>query len=30
MAVHKKTGFLCALKKVKKESVKYMIDQFIQ
>ena len=30
MAVHKKTGFLCALKKIKKESVKYMMDQFIQ
>ena len=30
MAVHKKTGFLCALKKIKKESVRYMIDQFIQ
>lgn len=30
MAIHKKTGFLCALKKVKKESVRFMMDQFIQ
>ena len=30
MAVHKKTGFVCALKKIKKDSVKYMLDQFIQ
>jgi aurora kinase len=30
MAVHKQTGFLCALKKVKKDSVRYMVDQFIQ
>ena len=30
MAIHKKTGFLCALKKIKKESVKYMMEQFIQ
>lgn len=30
MAIHKKTGFLCALKKVKKDSVRFMIDQFIQ
>ena len=30
MAIHKKTGFLCALKKIRKDAVKYMIDQFIQ
>lgn len=30
LAVHKKTGFVCALKKIKKELVKHMMDQFIQ
>lgn len=30
LAVHKKSGFVCALKKIKKESVKFMIEQFIQ
>lgn len=30
LAIHKKSGFLCALKKIKKQSVKYMIEQFIQ
>jgi hypothetical protein len=30
MAIHKKTGFLCALKKVKKEAVRSMVEQFIQ
>lgn len=30
LAIHKKTGFLFALKKIKKDSVKFMLDQFIQ
>jgi aurora kinase len=30
LAIHKKTGLICALKKVKKESVRFMLDQFIQ
>lgn len=30
MAIHKATGFVCALKKIKKDSVRFMIDQFIQ
>jgi serine/threonine protein kinase len=29
-AVHKKTGFLVGIKEIKKESLKYMLDQFIQ
>lgn len=30
VAIHKKTGFLCGLKKIKKDSVRVMLDQFIQ
>ena len=30
VAVHKKSGFICALKKIKKDGVRFMIDQFIQ
>lgn len=29
-AVHKKTGFLVGIKEIKKESLKNMLDQFIQ
>lgn len=29
-AIHKKTGFLLAIKKVAKEAVKNMLDQFVQ
>jgi len=28
--MHKKTGFICAMKKIKKDSVKLMLEQFIQ
>jgi serine/threonine protein kinase len=30
MAIHKKTGMICALKKVKKDAVRFMLNQFIQ
>ena len=30
LAIHKKTGFLCAIKQIKKESVRLMMDQFIR
>jgi len=28
--MHRKTGFVCAMKKIKKESVKFILEQFIQ
>jgi aurora kinase len=29
-AIHKKTGMLVGIKEIKKESLKHMLDQFIQ